>query len=79
MQALKQYDREMVIIELLLGQTKWLRGKRWKLYERRAIIQMTHLWKMEDKSKMEVLQEAMEGIKQALEDDDTHLGQSEVV
>ena len=40
---------------------------------------MTHLWKVEGKSKMEVLQEAMEGIKQALEDDDTHLGQSAVV
>ena len=65
----KEWERELSIIQRLLDQRMWLRGKRGKLYERRAILQM-HL----HKNNPQYLQDALEGVREALKDDDTHLG-----
>lgn len=72
--SIKDFSTELGVIEDLLGQRVWLRGKRGKLYERRAIIQSNYLWKFADgPSKTEAQMRALKGVKEALQDDDTHL------
>ena len=74
--VLKEYEGELEVLEALLGQKVWRRGRRGKWYERRAAILMTHLCE-DEKSK--VLTRAIEGVKEALMDDDTSLGESTFV
>ena len=69
---LKQYDDELIILNCLLNQKYWRRGKRANWYVRRAIIQ-NHLW-LRDKDE-KLLLESMQGIKEALLDEDTGIGE----
>ncbi|KAG2013336.1 hypothetical protein CC2G_010258 [Coprinopsis cinerea AmutBmut pab1-1] len=71
---LQEYQRELDVIQAMLGQRLFLRGKRAKLYERRAILQTRYLHKTpEGKVDLNVLRQALEGVKEALLDDDTVL------
>ena len=66
---LKDYDRELEVLEDLLNQRRWRRGRRGKWYERRALV----LTRYGDKSP-ETLRRAMLGLIDSLNDPDTHLG-----
>lgn len=62
-------------MQALLGQSFYRRGSRAKWYERRAIIEMTYLSKADgEKRDQEILQRAMNGVKEALLDEDTGIG-----
>lgn len=67
--VLKDYDRELEVLEALLNQRRWRRGRRGKWYERRALV----LTRYGDKSP-ETLSRAMLGLMESLNDPDTHLG-----
>ncbi len=67
--VLKDYDRELEVLEALLNQHRWRRGRRGKWYERRALV----LTRYGDKSP-ETLRRAMRGLIDSLNDPDTHLG-----
>ncbi|KAG5653529.1 hypothetical protein H0H81_012470 [Sphagnurus paluster] len=73
--TLKLYQEELNVVEALLGQTFWRRGKRAKWYERRAILQTRYLCfeehSGEKRTNIDVLHQAMAGLRQALEDEDT--------
>ncbi|KAF8630450.1 hypothetical protein AX17_005427 [Amanita inopinata Kibby_2008] len=70
--TLKEYEEEHRMLQALLDQRFYLRGSRARWYERRAIIQMTYLCKREGRKRdHEVLRQAMEGVKEALMDEDT--------
>ncbi|KAF8077614.1 VRR-NUC domain-containing protein [Lyophyllum atratum] len=75
--TLQLHEEEAAVLEALLDQRFWRRGKRAKWYERRAILQMTYLCKYEDeevtKTDMTVLRRAVEGVHEALKDEDTGL------
>src|SRR5579863_6103082 len=58
---LKEYDRELEVLEALLNQRRWRRGRRGKWYERRALI----LTRYCDKSS-ETLMRAMRGLLDSL-------------
>ncbi|KAH9060002.1 VRR-NUC domain-containing protein [Lactarius vividus] len=66
--VLKDYDRELEVLEALLNQRRWRRGRRGKWYERRALV----LTRYGDKSP-EILRRAMLGLIDSLNDPDTHL------
>jgi fanconi-associated nuclease 1 len=73
--SLKDYERELELINTMLGQRLFLRGKRAKLYERRAILQTKYLCKTQEGAvDFGVLREALDGVREALLDDDTVLG-----
>ena len=65
--VLKEYNAELAILEALLNQRRWRRGRRGKWYERRALILTTHI-----KGPTALLR-AHEGVLAALSDDDTHI------
>ena len=67
--TLKEYDRELDVLEALLNQRRWRRGRRGRWYDRRALI----LTRYCDKSP-ETLRRAMRGLLDSLNDQDTHLG-----
>ncbi|KIM48589.1 hypothetical protein M413DRAFT_20952 [Hebeloma cylindrosporum] len=69
---LKSYDLELKVLHALLGQKIWMRGKRARWYERRAIVQ-GHLTRQAEgiDTKHGLLWQTMEGIKEALLDEDT--------
>ncbi|KAH9484539.1 Fanconi-associated nuclease 1-like protein [Psilocybe cubensis] len=71
---LKEYKQELKIINDLLNQTFWRRGKRSQWYERRAII-LGHLTRQAGtkEDKQELMIETLEGVKEALQDEDTTL------
>lgn len=73
---LKEYTLELEILEVLLSQRFWRRGKRGKLYERRALVQTKYLCdKDEDPAVLQKKrQKALDGLYEALQDDDTRLG-----
>ncbi|KAK7031303.1 hypothetical protein VNI00_013558 [Paramarasmius palmivorus] len=75
MGPLKRYKEENALLQKLLSQKFWRRGKRADWYQRRALIQQSYLCKQDGSKKKDpaVLREAWEGIVEALEDDDTHL------
>ncbi|KAI3621492.1 coiled-coil domain-containing protein mtmr15 [Moniliophthora roreri] len=75
MGPLKRYEEEFALLQKLLSQKYWRRGKRGEWYQRRALIQETYLSKRGGKKTKDkvVLTEAWEGLMEALEDDDTHL------
>jgi Fanconi-associated nuclease 1 len=68
--TLKEYDRELDVLEALLSQRRWRRGRRGKWYERRALILMRYC----DKTP-EILRRAVRGLLDSLNDQDTHLGE----
>lgn len=76
--ALHEYSEELEVLETLLAQRFWRRGKRGRWYERRALILTTHLSKVVEGEKKKtipaVLHRARQGLIEALEDDATHLG-----
>ncbi|OCH92080.1 hypothetical protein OBBRIDRAFT_886490 [Obba rivulosa] len=65
---LKAYERELEVLEALLAQRKWRRGRRGRWYERKACILSTHFEQTDH-----VVTRTMTGVKAALVDDDTHL------
>ncbi|PFH51675.1 hypothetical protein AMATHDRAFT_58424 [Amanita thiersii Skay4041] len=70
--TLKEYEAEYEILQALLGQRHYRRGSRARWYERRALIQMTYLCRTDEKKRdPEVLRQAMDGVKDALLDEDT--------
>ncbi|KAJ7018357.1 VRR-NUC domain-containing protein [Mycena alexandri] len=70
--TLKEFACEKVLLDMLLGQRFWRLGSRGGWYERRALIQMTHLFKNSDGIKdMNVIRDARAGLQEALADDDT--------
>jgi Fanconi-associated nuclease 1 len=69
--VLKEYSAELEVIDSLLGQRRWRRGKRGGWHERKACILMTHCGK--DKATME---RAMQAVIDGLNDDDTHISES---
>ncbi|KAG6908582.1 hypothetical protein DXG01_004068 [Tephrocybe rancida] len=77
MATLHLFQEELTTLDELLRQRFWRRDKRARMYERRAVLQTYHLCYVVDsderKKDPEVLRRAMECIKEALKDDDTHL------
>lgn len=74
---LKSYDLELKVLQALLGQKIWMRGKRARWYERRAIVQGHITRQMEGvDTKHSLLWQTMEGVKEALRDEDTGIGVS---
>jgi Fanconi-associated nuclease 1 len=72
--TLKEYKVELEVIEHLLSQRFWSRGKRGKLYERRAVI-LRHLAGQANRDeKADWLWKNVEGLKEALLDADTGMG-----
>lgn len=69
---LKDYDDELVVLNSLLSQKYWRRGRRANWYVRRAIIQ-NHLWLRDKDDKLRF--ESLQGIKEALSDEDTGIGE----
>ncbi|KAI0053972.1 hypothetical protein FA95DRAFT_1551753 [Auriscalpium vulgare] len=69
--TLKEYDRELVLLNELLAQRHWRRGRRGAWYDRRALILMHHLAKLDLSG--ETRHRAMLGVVEALEDPDTRL------
>ncbi|KAI0784419.1 VRR-NUC domain-containing protein [Abortiporus biennis] len=65
---LKEYDEELRVLDALLCQKRWRRGRRGKWHERKALILMTHMGKSE-----EISRKALEAVIEALKDDDTHI------
>lgn len=68
---LKEYQYELEVLEALLAQRRWRRGRRGRWYDRRALILMTHFPQDEETSLR-----AMEAVIEALNDDDTHIGKT---
>lgn len=67
--VLKEYYQELKVLQALLAQTRWRRGRRGRWYERRALVLMTHLKHEEGRQ-----EEAMWVVIDALKDPDTHIG-----
>lgn len=74
LRTLKDYQGEVELLEALLGQKYWRRRKRGSWYERRAILQTRHLCWIDKVKDDDVLFRAMEGVREALKDEDTGLG-----
>lgn len=74
---LKEYELELQMLEHLLSQQFWSRGKRGNLYERRAIV-LGHLKARAASAsdKTDVLYKLLEGLKEGLMDSDTGIGTS---
>ncbi|KAJ7209769.1 VRR-NUC domain-containing protein [Mycena pura] len=70
--TLKEFASENDLLDALLEQRLWRRGRRGHWYDRRALIQMRYLYKDSDGTKnMSVLRDARDDIIKALEDEDT--------
>ncbi|KAA1469402.1 hypothetical protein DENSPDRAFT_816316 [Dentipellis sp. KUC8613] len=65
---LKKYDEELDVLEQLLAQTRWRRGRRGRWHERRALILTTHM----PHTKVNY-ERAYVAVIEGLEDPDTHL------
>jgi hypothetical protein len=73
---LKEYEYQAEVINALLGQRLWRRGKRARWHERRAVLLTRYLcFDEEGKKKQHVLREAMRGVVEALRDEDTGIGE----
>ena len=68
--TLKEYAFELEVLEALLGQRRWQKGRRGRWHERRALILMWYCGKGEA-----AMRRAMEAVLKGLDDDDTHIGQ----
>jgi hypothetical protein len=74
---LKDYDFELKVLEALLDQRFWCRGKRAKWHTRRAVVLGHLVTKEKDPIKKRDLQlRILEGVKAALLDGDTGIGMS---
>lgn len=67
--TLGDHRMELEILETLLKQKRWRRGRRGRWHERRALILQTYMGKDQI-----ILNEAMRAVIEGLEDDDTHMG-----
>ncbi|KIJ69190.1 hypothetical protein HYDPIDRAFT_144969 [Hydnomerulius pinastri MD-312] len=65
---LGEHERELEILEALLAQKRWRRGRRGKWHERRALVLSTHFPKDEATT-----ERALDAVIEALEDPDTHI------
>ena len=65
---LKQHRFELEVLENLLAQPLWLRGKRGKWHNRRVLILMRYCAK-----EGHAMRKALDAAVEALEDSDTHL------
>lgn len=73
--TLKEYANELEVINELLHQRFWCRGKRAQWYERKAILLERYLSFDEERRKLNhVLHQARECVIQALDDEDLGLG-----
>lgn len=72
---MKEYESELAVVNDLLSQPFWRRGKRSAWYDRRAIIQ-GHLTRAAEskEAKHDLQWQTLEGVKKALMDEDTSLG-----
>lgn len=61
---LGEHENELEVLEALLAQKRWRRGRRGRWYERRALLLM----------KFKQYARAKEAVIEALEDEDTHIG-----
>lgn len=66
---LKERAYELVVLNALLSQTRWRRGRRSRWHERRACLLMTH-WPKE----RQTWQQAINFVEEAIKDEDTHIG-----
>ncbi|GBE81686.1 hypothetical protein SCP_0400570 [Sparassis crispa] len=66
--VLKEHQRELDVLEELLAQRRWRRGRRGRWYDRRALILMTHCPRDEGTH-----ERAMQAVTEALLDEDTHI------
>lgn len=74
---LQEFDLELSVLEDLLSQRFWSRGKRGKWYERRVIVR-NHMKKKHNGDKVGLYNHQLatiEGLKAALSDSDTGLGE----
>jgi len=67
--TLKEHEYELEVLEALLAQKRWRRGRRGRWYDRRALILMTHF----PKDDLDIAKRAMQGVVEALLDNDTHI------
>ncbi|KAF9246229.1 VRR-NUC domain-containing protein [Melanogaster broomeanus] len=65
--TLGEHERELEVLEALLAQKRWRRGRRGKWHERRALVLTTHFPKHEETTKR-----ALVAVVEALQDPDTH-------
>jgi Fanconi-associated nuclease 1 len=71
---LKDHAREAQVLEALLGQRYWRRRKRGAWYDRRALLQTKYLCREDGIKHEPIFYEAMAGMREALNDEDTGLG-----
>lgn len=78
MADLKRFKEEADLLEELLAQKRWWRGRRGKWYERLALVLMTHMGKKSEgetkPTKRERQRKALRIVNEGLEDKDTHIG-----
>ncbi|KAL5511287.1 hypothetical protein ACEPAH_4503 [Sanghuangporus vaninii] len=81
---LKEFEREIDLLQELLAQRRWRRGKRGAWYDRWALVLMHHVVRtkrevdgdqvpLSKEEQKKVLQEAMKVVTEGLHDDDTHI------
>ncbi|KAI0647353.1 VRR-NUC domain-containing protein [Trametes meyenii] len=73
---LKRHTEELALLDTLLAQTRWRRGRRGRWHERRALVLMHHLHGAaagEPKEQRALDRRALAGVVAALEDADTHV------
>lgn len=66
---LKEYDYERTVLDELLAQTRWRRGRRSRWHERRACLLMTH-----GEQNRDAWQLALQAVEAGINDEDTHVG-----
>ena len=82
---LKDFDREISLLQELLAQRRWRRGKRGAWYDRWALVLMHHVVRtkhevngeqvaLSKEEQKKVLRNAMDVVIEGLHDDDTHIG-----
>lgn len=71
---LGEREYELEVLEALLAQRRWRRGRRGRWYERRALLLMTYF-----SNDYNATRRAMEGVIDALSDDDTHISKSPII
>lgn len=75
LEVLKEYDYELGILEVLLEQKIWRRGRRGRWHERKAVILMKRSSEAKGgKAKESIWREALTGITNALLDEYTGIG-----
>lgn len=70
--VLKEYEREVEVLDALLAQRRYRRGRRGRWHDRKALVLMHHL----GKDNMENVERAYQATIDGLEDNDTHMGAS---